>query len=576
MEATFDEIKQGVWPIAQRVTSKNKVPVWLTKDYVCKGPYKPDSVVPKLVVERNKVHKHLGNPVTLTPEIYQSSNGPFIVYEYFGGKPDFNPPYLESNYIWNTISTRVLKRSALPVIQAHTYTNLESIAGPVLFHLCICYALGSGDAGLWNILVDPATNAIAGIDMEDFRLKNKDSPVDVLDALFARPPSTETRRILVNYLSASSDELCEKLTSAHEKSLLLESLFNTSVLKCTSDTIRNRLQIIINLLKSQVTTLKRKLNSVPDATKPKKIKTVDNQVQKIRNPSVYSARSPCGHGSFVLASALQKYIRRGLVDKALNVFMDGMAAGNPISAVLKNRLKIIALEDVGIANWKLAISVLEVCNRADAAVDQLAGIVEAMAKSRKTRILSLLYNAYCAKAGIEKMEGTPLKPDTGLAKLIDDKDARALQIASLKFDFKKASDGKKFFSLFVQEGRIDGQVINLLCSTYLDRKNSKDVRVFWITPIIACMFLDSNTLKERAGPVPSVKVMYPSTLTLDEYVFDRHTAQGKRSEKGCVDFAINGALLANEWNPDEVDVAKLKEVYLHVKTCADAEKKRGK
>jgi len=100
---------------------------------------------------------------------------------------------------------------------------------------------------------------------------------------------------------------------------------------------------------------------------------------------------------FTYASWMQKAIRRGMRDQALyaalglfNFAIQGR--GQPIMTFLRNRLCIIAIEDVGLANPALVDAVLEKLEHEPYMAD-LAGIVLALCESKKTRLCSWLKNA---------------------------------------------------------------------------------------------------------------------------------------------------------------------------------------
>ncbi len=84
---------------------------------------------------------------------------------------------------------------------------------------------------------------------------------------------------------------------------------------------------------------------------------------KSQHSTVYRcAKSPLGYAFDNLKSALQKYIRRGEVDNAIFVANELYAfrlleGGKPFYTNFINRIKVITLEDIGIANPKIVIMI---------------------------------------------------------------------------------------------------------------------------------------------------------------------------------------------------------------------------
>jgi len=572
------------WPMAQRVTSPNKVPTWLTPNCVRKGPYPEGSTIPSLVEARYLAHVALGNRCVIQPK----RNGSFIEYDYIGEGVNLEGPVLDPCFQWKGKNYRVLHRSNFPTVQAHKYDRLHEIVGDVLFHLACCYALGSGDVGLWNILVHPPTGKVVGVDMEDFRMNVPHEPVSLMQALFTRAPSKDQMPIYSTYLANNKQEFMNKLTAAVSNGLIIDVAKHYSrTLRVTPDVVHFRMNTLIHLV-GEWTTDKhyfeptKVLNPLKRTLAVKKVpvkrqKTSKETQTKEARPSMLTARSPCGHGFFDLASALQKCVRRGETETALNVLSDALAAGSPISTGIINRIRVIALEDVGIANFQLAISVVKLINDhkkpgLEATPDQLAGAVKAMCESKKTRILSLLFNAYCTEYGVERMGSTPLTLDDDLKNLVKGRDPRALALVHNRVNFACMADGRAFF------GKLQGlhpQSIRELDEGYHQRKGSRDVRVFYLTPIVACMYVPGV---EMVAPLalPPVPIPTVSALSLPGFTYDMHTTRGKSSNRR-EQFAREGCLLVNEWNPfGDEEVKTLKDTYLYVKQCTDEAKERCK
>lgn len=566
MDQVLENVQKGVYPLAQKVTCKWKVPTWLTPLGVIKGPYTAARGVQDLVQARYLAHNLCGNTIVLQPKIV----GDYILFDYLGKGVDLdNAPVSVPSYVWKSVTTRVLDRSAYPTQQAHKCVLEDPQVGQMLFHWIICYALGVGDVGPWNVLVFPPTGQMAGVDMEEFRTNMSTKPALLMQALLTRSPSKEMAVLYKNYLAKNAPQLKARLESAYQN----VSLFSPELLKKLQVpliVIQERLCHVITLLsvwnntQPCLWTRNDNLQVQPKETNKRKREASSDLVKK---KSMLTAKSPCGYGFFVLASALQKTIRRGLTDLALQVLADGLATGPPVSTGLVNRIRVIALEDVGVANLPLALSVVDAVNRG-ADNSTLAGCVKAMCESPKTRILSLLYNAYCKEEGVKHCGMLEIPKGSTLESLLKNKDPRAIAQLCKQFDFTQLAEGRKYFDTFVG---LSPKAIDVLKDGYSKRKSSRDVRVFWLTPVLARLFCP---LSFECVPVKLTPVHLPcvSELTIPSFAFDMHT--GRKGGMNSVQFATEGCVLHNEWNPADLNVAELKATYLHVKECADQRKKK--
>ena len=122
---------------------------------------------------------------------------------------------------------------------------------------------------------------------------------------------------------------------------------------------------------------------------------------------MYGTRDANGTDHFVYASWLQKAIRRGLTKQAIfaaaGIFAFGIQEkGAQILSFLYNRLVIIAIEDIGIANPFMVDAVVlfvRGLKKEDLSIADFfgtVGMVTAMCESPKSRLCSWIKNA-CAR-----------------------------------------------------------------------------------------------------------------------------------------------------------------------------------
>lgn len=105
----------------------------------------------------------------------------------------------------------------------------------------------------------------------------------------------------------------------------------------------------------------------------------------------------------VAKSALQKYIRRGITEKALLVAVEiyrlKEVGGDAAVSNLCNRLALIAVEDVGAANLSLVTDVVRVLEDGARDLPTILAIVQLLCLSDKTRMMSHCWRAYATKEG---------------------------------------------------------------------------------------------------------------------------------------------------------------------------------
>jgi hypothetical protein len=174
-----------------------------------------------------------------------------------------------------------------------------------------------------------------------------------------------------------------------------------------------------------------------------------------------------GHALDVMKSALQKYVRRGVVDKALMCafelyrFIEIPEAKAAITN-LYNRLAIIANEDVGPADLPLAIYVTKMVNNKNRDPEVLARMVQLLGESKKTRIMSHAWNAY----------GKPenIRAATNMGIHID----QEFRVDDMEYIQANTSDGNLF-------NAADPEVIRPYVVTYFKRLYESDYNAFtWL------------------------------------------------------------------------------------------------
>ncbi len=302
-------------------------------------------------------------------------------------------------------------------------------------------------------------------------------------------------------------------------------------------------------------------------------------------------RSANGVSLTVLKSALQKYIRRGLVDKAL------WCAGELVSfreapekdgrgrvqTNFRHRLMIITLEDVGLGApevwpaaqaWEQTFRTFQEHPReADAAI---GAWVAALAGAPKSRACSHYKAVCCPERGASRAVANRLYPSVAAIHARFDQDARACD----KTRWVEAFEGalaerdptagiwgrciaakgerkrvygrtKPVWQVFkALEKVVPARYHQMAMAWYKDLESCKESYLCWFALVLAHVLGTAwPAWPDRPGqndsseaPEGAWKAGRAAPIELDSYVFDIHT--GART--GVVKFALEGAWVANE------------------------------
>jgi len=303
-------------------------------------------------------------------------------------------------------------------------------------------------------------------------------------------------------------------------------------------------------------------------------------------------RSLHGVGLSVLKSGLQKYIRRGEVDKALWCagellsFRDAPeeTGRKRIETNFRHRLMIIFLEDVGdVGMWSWVDEMVfrhPLFGSAEGAriVHEL---VTKLAKAPKARICShanavalmrvdderrtLAYDLYpkihalYAEYAKDKRsrKAQEAKWDDALLEALAAHSATAYFWASaIDNDGEISTKGRKkkpvwrvFCALEAFESVKD--LVPVARRWYQDFKGLKESFMCWMLPLLAHIGRQTERLEMVGIPYKAPKVPFPhlrdpkaSPMKLDPYVYDMHVGRGGKEAR--VRFALEGALVVNE------------------------------
>lgn len=423
------------YPVCQRRTGKNKQFTFMIDNYIVKGPSKREKfervrkISHKMTLWKTRYIVHPLQHYYISPEGY------YLIFNNLAlGYPIQTTLNVES---FSNHNYQVIQRNGLIQLN-NVIENLDWIKDHIpwlVFSMCQMAALGVGDMGLFNILVDINKKEIYIVDYEDCRNDTKDNEF----FYFSKMP----RKSLHNLW----------LTSARPYYKTIISMLNN--IADHELEYADNLRYIANCLQRYVPKV------VINISKPIVVQKYNNTLlgKMVYKGTFGGSITFSGYPIDQVKSALQKYIRRNMKDKAIMAGIElyrmaELANGKSIQTNLYNRLAVIAAEDIGIANLPLVINVIKLILNEDRDINMLITMITKLAESNKTRIMSHLYRSYMTDEGHQCSINLGLKTTDDNTQINDDdesveKGVNWLMImANAKMSNSQAlSDASKYYLL---------------------------------------------------------------------------------------------------------------------------------
>lgn len=537
-------------PVGQKRTAKYKQFVFLAGENVYKGPYNPDKI--QTILNRSMRFREYNLPFILHPINYFSIHeGHFIIF------PNIAKDYPIETYVnkesFTDLSYNVIKRTS--VIKASDflkeydcdwfYIQVPNIALTLIY----MYIFNVGDVGLYNILVDIKKKYIYIIDYDENRTSENNTEL----FYFAKDPAEAIRTKWLAHVRPYYKLLAEKITQ----------------IKCDAS-------MSVKLVKAL-----QFLNST-------------NTLGKMEYKGIFKGTYTfSGYELDVMKSALQKYIRRGNPNKALQCALEmnllETVGGKAAQTNMYHRLEIIAAEDIGLANLSLVIGALELLQKDNRTLEELETVVLLLTYSKKTRVMSHFYRAFMTNEGRSLLERYGLKLEESYTeedlkfvndniasiKLKDDPEhiflyalifykrlkERNWNALNWLFHYQNVTQNVKvqtrnrrknpmtiIWQLLSKE--LDPKVHAILSYQYWSKTEGRPFLMLAILiPLLNITYRESTILLTDGSCINGyLSEMQNKTykLELDSYVYDKHTAAGKRMGKGRSEFVNEGALIENE------------------------------
>lgn len=627
MEQVFDlSAALAHYIVGQKRTGANKQFVFMRGEDVVKGPYQQKRLTN--VLDRTAVFDSWQTPCVVKPlSCLTSKDGTFIQYPNI--MADYKLEYEDYLETFTGLQYFILKSA--PVIDVgHAINNksnswIPSVAEDLILGLCHCNIVGVGDMNLRNILVDPAKRVLYIIDFDDNLGKDRDDEM----FYFNKPPAKKLK--WYEQVAGHYTKVANRLTPLLTDPIVI------------SNNLQPRVERAINLLRKYGTiTQPEKILTIVNGKviiKPEvktEIKTeVKTEVKTIAEPSISdpkngqmvwkgirgaASKTFSGVDFDVAKSALQKYIRRGMTEKALLVAIElyrlGEVGGDAGVTNMYNRLAIIANEDIGPANLALVLEVTRLVESGDRDINKLAAIVQLMSESAKTRLMSHAWRAYATPEGrlLAPKYMIPIDTDYNdsdltyisenskssiflesdpesirpyiliFYKRLYEKDFNALSWAYFYLETvkdmtlakrKKCIDttikgttGKATILLWkVLSYFLAPEVHDALIQAYYNHTENKPfisnaILIALYSVTYTKMNLESNIAVWNQHPYLHQMLNGELKLEIDPFVIDKHTSKGRSMGMNIQDFVDEGAVVENQ------------DVQYYNKTLADLYKER--
>jgi len=314
-----------------------------------------------------------------------------------------------------------------------------------------------------------------------------------------------------------------------------------------------------------------------------------NKIQiKYRN-----VRSVNGFPFDILKSALQKYIRRGLVKKAqffaceLDMFRIYRIRTGNNDPVLKscitnffNRLRIIYLEDIGLANPELLFYVnskLEKVQNETSFSRDLCDLIREMCFSLHTRFYSYVK---LDQRTDEKVDEASL-PEyiTEFKNLLRTKSVQAwgvcrkiLELPSVDKKIYGLTSSRAGFLIFkILREFLPSELVSKTiqtCESWYRNLTCKESFLCCMHPILLYVYENSipssYVSTDRSSLKSYTNVVLEKPFRVNDYVMDKHTSNGRKNGMNDVNFAVEGSLVTLEYT-NFPDFFNLKESYIQSK-----------
>lgn len=404
------------FPLGQQRTSNRKQFVFIRHKDVIKGPFKEERV--QEVFRRSEQLKTWRTPYIVHPkEVLESDVGYFIIYPKVGCREEDNITCHKesfSDYEYSVIVRyNLVKLNDVIEEDGDFQDHIPNIAEALID----LFLLGVGDTGLFNILADNITKEVFIIDFEE----NRGNAPKTEFFYFSKDPRASVRKLWHNETEKHFGDIAKRLRKKNIQDPKIDKRrkFAIEILKGLQPKGETDIEEEAELVEEEA-----EINGteIPEDWDGRILAQANSSFDEFGAMEYKGPRGASitrtGHRTDEAKSAMQKYIRRGVIDKALFAAFDmfkfgDVEGGRVIQSNMLNRIAVIAAEDIGPANLDLCVQICDWRNGDDRDPAKLAAFVCILAASKKTRIQSHLFRAYVTKEGRKYAESIGMNVKEG-------------------------------------------------------------------------------------------------------------------------------------------------------------------
>ena len=510
------------WPICQKRTSRHKQFTFWTPDYIIKAPYKSDRV--NLILSRAKFMQSLSLPFVVYPKyvlkIKDTSTYAIVFPNISTDKTIESKDYVET---FTGIEHKLVCSQGVDKFQNLFLqtSQLDNYVPYLTFSFLVLYLLNTGDTGLYNVIVDKNTNVPYIIDYEEEATSKR------TDSLFyfSKNPNKQVYNKWVEILEKYKQDVGTSFLSIAgkfpDRQVDITNIYN---LFMNTDTIKSM---------------------------------EDNVTLPVYRGPFGPSKTYSGYSLDIIKSAIQKYIRRNMTTKALIAGYEMYEVGNlegakAVKTNLFNRLAVISAEDIGYANPELVLAVINYVltrpskDNPNKELAELFAIIQLLANSPKTRILSHLNRVYVVPEGraLAKKYNVDVSVPEDPEQAYKDKDLRSLGYygKDLEHNWKIAKD------------YIPANVYTLMDKAVKKFSEKRPFAMF----ALAWPLMNMPNIIEPLDLTPTFNIWYNSEdtiktivnheyqFTIDPFVVDKHTKEGRGQGADRNKFVTEGTVIIPE------------------------------
>jgi hypothetical protein len=560
-------LEKGI--VCQPRTGKHKqytIIVENNNEIIYKGPYLNERI--RVIMGRKEILQPLTNHVVFPIKSIKLDEGNFLIFPNVDSVK--NIKYRDYEEKMTGDKYRVMERINLVKLSDYLREQTEiDVKIPFSFFMDFIYLhlLSVGDVHLSNCLYDLKEKKLYIIDIEENR---KDKEADTReDFYFSLSPNVKVKKWWLDQVRPYYNQAITILTN-------LDNFDKEKIKQAITYLSPNQIKIDYNKMK--VTELKEELKKRKLPVSGKKedlIKRLTTRTEQViggvKGKMQYGGymgenTTFSGYAIDVVKSAMQKYIRRNMVEKALISMIelyrmpevDGDAKS--IQSNMFNRLAVIAAEDIGPSNVKLVEEVIRYVMEDTRNLEDLYHYVILLCNSPKTRIMSHLWRTYATLEGrqealkhgivIDNVSNNIVECRTEFVKKLKEKNHQSVFILGRYIELVQES--KKEMQVIWEEIKKinNSSIINICEKAYF---KFSEQRPFLMMAIVYILYMDKISDKNyKVESTVKLNDLLEGNYeyVVDDYCVDKHTKEGREQGKDRKEFVVEGSLVS----PQEMEL----------------------